>query len=412
MPVEVRPLAELCNLGCTYCYQESIRKAKNISTKYDVDKIIERLEEVNQKFHLFGGEAFLVPREDRVKLWEYGYEKFKENGVQTNGTLIEESDIMDLLKYNVNVGISIDGPNELNDLREVRTGKKGSPERLEATRKATQKTLDNIRMLTRHKVNVGIIITLHKVNASKENLPRMLQFIDWLDEIGVRHGNIHTLEVEATMPDQEKHVLTQKENIEAFMTIAKFLEDRPHLQYQPFHDMKKLLLGDDTYSNCTWNFCDYMNTQAVYGVDGDGSISNCGRTNKEGVKYHKAEDTGFLRYISLYNTPQELNGCKDCRFWSICSGNCPGESVDGDFRNKSIHCSTYKSLLGYYEQKLIEEGEQPITKSPILGQVELKILEHLARGQHVYLKTIYKDLQENPIKITIPVKGVTDNETA
>lgn len=406
MTIEVRLLGDICNVACTYCYQEPVRQAGNLNTKYDINKVLEQLKAVKQEFHLFGGEAFLAPRKDRIKLWRYGLKEFGKNAVQTNGTLITEEDVRDMQKYNVYVGVSIDGPGELNDLRQVRKYAKGSKEKADATREQTETIIKNIRRLKRAGLKMGIIITLHRENASKDRLPRLLNFIDWLDSQGIKGGNIHTLEVDPTMPDQEKHVLTQEEAVEAFGLMIDFFEKRPHLRYAPFSDMHKIIHdNNDSKANCTWHFCDPMKTGAVYGIEGDGSLSNCGRTNKEGIKWYKADKSSYLRYIALYHTPQENGGCHGCRFWANCSGNCPGESIDGDFRNRSINCETYKKLLTRYEEEAVAEGKLPLTlDKEKLWQVEHFIIEELAAGRRWSVKDALAYITKKPVAVVIDVK--------
>lgn len=387
MSVEARPLSDRCNIMCTYCYQTATRESGNSLYTYDVDKMIEEIEKTGQPFHLFGGEILLVPIPDLERFWQYGYDKFKSNAIQTNGTLIKDEHIQLFKKYNVGVGISIDGADELNSLRSA-----GSPEK---TLKATEKIIHNIWKLTTHGINVSIIVTLHRMNGTPDRLPKLMHFIRWLGDCGIKSGNIHVLEVDKTMPDQEKHVLTQKENIHAFLELAKFFEENPDLQWNPFKDTKDILKGNDDKALCFWNYCDPMNTSAVYGIEGDGALSNCGRTNKEGINWYKADDYGYERYIALYYTPDEDGGCNGCRFWITCGGSCPGESINGDFRAKTTHCKTQKALQGYYEKKIEEEGDIPITKSIHRSEIEEMMLSYMMRGQRTSIGYLLKVLQES-----------------
>ena len=66
---------------------------------------------------LFGGEPLLVPIADLEELWRWGLEKYGRNRVQTNGALINDEHVRLFRQYKVDVGISIDGPGELNDAR-------------------------------------------------------------------------------------------------------------------------------------------------------------------------------------------------------------------------------------------------------------------------------------------------------
>jgi uncharacterized protein len=404
MTTELRPLSVNCNLSCSYCYQEPMRLAGNQKgRKYDIDKMLEVARSTGQDFSLFGGEALLIPKKDLEIFFKAGYEsKHKMSGIQTNGTLIDDDHIEMFKKYNVNVGVSIDGANELNSLRTVR-GKEGDDQA--TLEKSTNKTLEAIQKLTNAGVQVGIIITLHKVNASKEKLTRLLSFIRWLGDIGAKQGNIHVLEVDETMPDQEIHVLSQEENIYAMLEIAKFMNENPDLYYNPFRDIYNSMQGNDKDSNCTWNNCDNMNTQGVYGIEGDGALSNCGRTNKEGIDWYKADGHGYERYISLYNTPSEYGGCKGCRFFTLCGGSCVGEGIDYDYRNKTTHCETQKALLGYFENVLVQEGITPFSKRADLSEIEKIKLNSLANGRMIKLEEIYKMLDEGTENRTIMVKG-------
>jgi uncharacterized protein len=386
MTVEARPLGVACQLSCSYCYQEPLRTTGNSNKKYSLDKMIEQIEKVGQDFNLFGGEALLIPKRDLERMWRYGFERFGKNGIQTNGALIDDDHIKLFKEFNVNVGVSIDGWGDLNSLRTVR-GKESSNEK---TLESTNKTVENILKLRKAGISVGIIITLHRQNGVGDRLQSLLNFIRFLGDNGVRGGNIHTLEVDETMRDQEINVLSNEENIEAFLTLAKFFEENKDLSWNPFAEMRKVLHADDSKVNCTWKSCDPLNTQAVYGVEGDGALSNCGRTNKEGIEWYKADKNAYLRYISLYNTPDEMGGCKGCRFFMACGGSCPGESDKGDFRNKTIHCGTQKALLGFYEQKIIEEGGEPITLSPLRPLIEGVMLESFAKDSNA--KTIAHSL--------------------
>jgi len=68
-------------------------------------------------FTLFGGEPLLLPLADLEELFRWGMEEYGHSGIQTNGILISDEHMRLFKTYNVDVGVSIDGPGELNDLR-------------------------------------------------------------------------------------------------------------------------------------------------------------------------------------------------------------------------------------------------------------------------------------------------------
>ncbi|MGL4819736.1 MAG: radical SAM protein [Bacilli bacterium] len=403
MTVELRPLGTACNLACTYCYQEEVRtQYQNKGKAYDVELMLEKALATGQRFFLFGGEALLVPKKDLIRFFEKGYEIFKENGLQTNGSLIDDEHIEIFKKYNVHVGISIDGPNELNGLRKVRTRKQEDVE--EKTLETTKTIMNNFVRLVEAGVSCSVIITLHRLNATKEHLPRLLNFIRWLGDIGVKGGNIHVLEVDKTMPDQEIHVLSQKENIYAMKELIKFFDENKDLCFNPFQDLKNAFENEDERVLCYMKNCDPHNTEAVYGIEGKGELSNCGRTNKDGIDWIKAYDFGYERYISLYNFPQELGGCKGCEYFLLCGGGCPGEAIDGDFRNKTIHCMTNKAIFKEYETRAIQNNFLPFSKRKdreVLEKIQLEgFLKREVRGVKASLKEV-EHIYRKPIHVKV-----------
>src|ERR1700722_6754393 len=115
MTVELRPLGVRCNIRCEYCYQNPQRDV-GATRRYDIAAMKAAVEKEGGPFTLFGGEPLLLPRKDLETLWAWGLEKYGSNSVQTNGALINADHVRMFKQYRVSVGISIDGPGELNDI--------------------------------------------------------------------------------------------------------------------------------------------------------------------------------------------------------------------------------------------------------------------------------------------------------
>lgn len=397
MTVEVAPMGITCNLGCTYCYQHPMRDAGNFGTNgVNFDKVIAELEKTGEDFTIFGGEALLTPKEDLKKLFEYGYEKFGRNDVQTNGVLIDDEHIEMFKEYNVSVGFSVDGPGRLNDLRWAGT--------LEKTRDATQKSVFNMQRVIEEGIPASLIITLHKINVgTEERLEELKDFLFWLDTIGINGIRFHDLEVDTDLTAR-KHVLSKEEKIEVFLTLADYAEDVPSLEIDLFKDIYQLLSQTEVHNSCVWGACDPLNTQAVHEIDGEGNIGNCGMVNKEGINWVKADSQGFERYIALYQTPQENGGCKDCRFWSMCRGQCPGSSTDGDWRNKSDGCELWKSLFTHFEEKVLENGIQPLSLRWDRSLIEAELLAAWKDGREIDIDDAVDNIQKSGRSLKVEVK--------
>ena len=120
----------------------------------------------------------------------------------------------------------------------------------------------------------------------------------------------------------------------------------------PFCDIKALLTQMEPQVTCTWNHCDPLTTNAVQGISPSGDISNCGRTNKDGINWLKGDKPSFERYLALYHTPQEFGGCKGCKYFVFCKGHCPGTAINGDWRNRTANCRLWYSLFSLVESDL------------------------------------------------------------
>jgi uncharacterized protein len=335
-------------------------------------------------FTLFGGEALMVPRTDLEALWSWGLEQYGRNSVQTNGVLIDDGHIALFKRYNVHVGISIDGPGELND---VRWG--GS---LERTRANTAKTEAAIERLCREGIPPSLIVTLSRSNATVEHLPRMHAWLRRLERLGVSSARLHVLEIDSEAV-RAKYALSVEENLNAMRSFAQLQRELTRLKLDVFSDLRNLLLGKDERTTCVWNACDPYTTAAVRGVEGNGQRSNCGRTNKDGVDFAKADSTGYERYLALYQTPQAFGGCRGCRYFLFCKGQCPGTALGGDWRNRTEHCELWLTLFEELEATLLEEGEQPVSARRDRVQIEQVLLQGWERGRNTTIQQALRQVE-------------------
>jgi len=78
------------------------------------------------------------------------------NGLQTNGTLLDDDWAKHLAAYNFLVGISVDGPRHLHD--RLRLAKGGKP--------TYSRVMDSVRALTRHHVEVNVLTLVSRANVA------------------------------------------------------------------------------------------------------------------------------------------------------------------------------------------------------------------------------------------------------
>lgn len=132
-------IATDCNLRCRYCYahggnygMKAERLSPSVACMYLTKLLVGRYRRV-KKVSFFGGEPTLCP--DTIQAICEFFEENTKNGIfdekpfylmVSNGTLIDKK-MADLIHtYNIEVTISIDGPEDIHDLNRVDIAGKGS----------------------------------------------------------------------------------------------------------------------------------------------------------------------------------------------------------------------------------------------------------------------------------------------
>jgi uncharacterized protein len=386
MTLELNPVGVKCNLSCPYCYETSMRDAGNFEVEYDMAKMKAAIEAYKQPFSLFGGEALLVPIDDLEQIFKWSYEMYGSGGIQTNGSLITARHIEIFTKYNVHIGLSLDGPDELNDSRWA-----GSLEKTRKTTEASFKAIDMLEAAGRIR-NTSIIVTLHRGNASPERLPKLIAWFKALDQRGLRAARLHLLELDNNV--EGSMGLSTDECFQALLQLFTLEMTMATLRFDMFKDMVDMLRGQDDKATCIWRGCDPYTTSAVQGVDSQGNKTNCGRTTKDGVNFLKASVVSHERQLALYHAPQESGGCNGCRFFLMCRGECPGMAGEGDWRNKTTNCEVLKRVFGFLERFMAQAGVEALSLHPRRQELETLILKEWENGvEHVSLSRSMRTLK-------------------
>jgi len=340
------------------------------------------LEREGGAFTLFGGEPLLMKFDDLADILQWGYQRFGSTSVQTNGALITPAHVELFARYHTSIGLSVDGPDELNDARWAGT--------LEKTREATAASHAALGLLLAAGNVPSLIVTLHRGNASAERLPRLLTWLRVLDAHGITHVRLHALEIDHA-DVREQLALSDDENVTAFLACYHLQRELRAMRFDVFTDIAQLLLTGSGGS-CVWNACDPLTTAAVRNVNGLGHRSNCARATKDGIEWVKSAGHGVERYRALYETPYEDGGCCGCRFFYACKGQCPGTAIDGDWRNRSEQCRMWFRLFETLEDELVKLGQTPLT----LVAAQREALEQRVLSGHVVQEHQHGDHWDAP----------------
>jgi uncharacterized protein len=166
--VFAKPVGSVCNLACRYCYYlekgsvrtdgESFRMRDDLLEEYIVQHIAASPDEII-RFSWHGGEPTVAGLDFFRKIADF-QRKHKParrkiaNGMQTNGTLLDDKWGRFLAAERFSVGLSLDGPPEFHDL--FRQTKGGTPTSKEAIR--------GYEILKRHRVATDVLCVVHAGN--------------------------------------------------------------------------------------------------------------------------------------------------------------------------------------------------------------------------------------------------------
>jgi uncharacterized protein len=182
----VKPVGALCNLGCSYCYYlgkkelypagESFRMADDILEKYIIQHINASPDDMIC-FSWHGGEPTLsgIDFFRKIVTFQHRHLPSKKriiNGIQTNGTLLNEEWGSFLAKENFFVGISIDGPAHLHNIYRRTGNHRGSFEQ----------TIRGYRLLQKHRVPNEILCVVNS-----HNVKHPLQVYRFFRQLGAEY---------------------------------------------------------------------------------------------------------------------------------------------------------------------------------------------------------------------------------
>ena len=172
-------LTGACNWSCTYCYDYDrgrFRKSLRLEdVAHTIETIIARHRRIAIMFH--GGEP-LLQHAEMMRIVEFANDRCRDHGgkahfsLQTNGVLIDQSIIDFLDRHHFDVGMSLDGPPEINDLTRVDHLGRGTARAVELL------FARRPEFMTRR---VGIITTVTSVNVD-----RLSEVAGYVRDLGVR----------------------------------------------------------------------------------------------------------------------------------------------------------------------------------------------------------------------------------
>ncbi len=325
-------LTGACNLDCSYCYLGDNKDQKSMDERL-IDRSIGLAASSGRPFHvqLSGGEPTLVPH-----LIEHAAKKVRELspgstiGLQTNATLLDHEIAGMMDRFQIDVGISLDGP----------------PNVQASTRGAAPATFKGMEILERNKICFNVTTVVTRENAdSLYKLPLVLGGYSRVRGIGldllINKGNAQKGRAgQPAEPGQLENGL--KQMVQALDTVNKMRKQG--LQLRELSRIKDQALGSE--NPC---FCQAAAGKSMV-VTPDGTLYPCTQT---------AFDPLFC--LGTLDDPRPLNqgvslkgaflnrakGRKDCGNCALTL-NCPGECPSRLYYNRQdpvqLACVIYQTL--------------------------------------------------------------------
>jgi len=360
--VMAKPAGPRCNLRCDYCYY--LDKEESFSSlpwpmpeKLLERYIAERIESSpgpSTHFEWHGGEPTLLGldyfrRIARIQRARLPRGRSVTNGIQTNGTLIDEEWAAFFASEGFSVGLSLDGPAELHDRH--RKGRGGAPSHAAVMRA--------LGLLKERGVFVNILCVLHEGNVAfpervysffKGEGVKYLQFLPLVprpSRAGAASGNAGAAAAPEAIGDFLCAVfdLWIREDVgrivvQAFDEALRPIYGAPHalcVHRETCGDVAVLERDGSFYA------CDHF-------VDGEHMIGNLGERSL-------AELSSDPRMLAFGRAKRDAlpRACLDCEVLASCNGGCPKDrfvDVPGTVGLNYL-CAAYKRFFLHSRPQLI-----------------------------------------------------------
>ncbi len=342
-------LTKGCNLRCGYCYYAQREDAYQPSKRMTVEVAEQSVDLLIREappgdtihLHFFGGEPLLnFPLLQHTV--HYGEQKARENGreitfeVTTNGTLFSESVIEFLNEHRIRVGVSFDGPPEIQDV--ARPLGKGS---------SYDAAVDGIRTLlesrrgTDLETHCSVVVTKRDIGLSRIG--------NHLEELGFDK----IILTPATDLDGETVGLSEAdlpEVLDAYTMLAADYERRMENGESVAVTWFPILMGRFLSGERKTQFCsggrDYL------GVAADGQVNLCYRFYENDEFNMGSVQEGIQRDVTTRLEEHPVDSrptCSQCWARHFCGGGCHHDNViasGGLGEPNPITCDIFRHSMG------------------------------------------------------------------
>ncbi len=354
--VFAKPVGSICNLGCHYCYYlkkehlypegESFRMSDDILEEYIVQHIKASPSRVI-RFSWHGGEPTVLGLDYFRKIVALQRKHRPSNrrianGIQTNGTLLDEDWCRFLAAESFAVGLSLDGPQEMHDRYRVTKSQKPTHEQ----------AMHGYELLRQHRIYCDILCVVNEYNVQYP-----IQVYRFFKQIGARY--ISFLPLVEPNPDAGggvSHRTVPAEALGVFLCLIfdEWMEqDIGRIKVQIFEEAATTAFGQEH------GLCIFRKTCGdIPVIEHNGDFFSCDHFVDAEHRLGNIQETPF---VELLESPaQRAFGqakldtlpryCQTCEVRAMCNGGCPKnrfiQTPDGE-PGLNYLCAGYKSFFRY-----------------------------------------------------------------
>jgi serine-type anaerobic sulfatase-maturating enzyme len=345
----IKPASAVCNLDCEYCFylDRDADPYKALPARRMSYDTLERLVDTylfysypNSTFAFQGGEPTLAGLPFFEKLVEFQKQYGRDgqsvsNALQTNGTLLDKNWCDLFRSYQWLIGLSLDGPEEVND--RFRFNKEG--------RGTWKRVMETVELFKKERVDFNILCVLSQANVDKpKELYRFyrglgienLQFIP-LAEFD-REGNPMPFTI---TPEQYGRFLCE--------VFDLWWPERRKVRIRFFDNVAEALAGQKPGSCTMHETCD-----SYVVVEYNGDVYPCDFFVESNWKLGNVVLDSWSeiarrtrRYSFASKKTLAHPECQVCEYQSICHGGCPKfrHGPHGRFEELDYFCQAYKMVF-------------------------------------------------------------------
>lgn len=384
-------VASRCNLNCDYCYMynlgdTSYQTQPRFMSDEVTDAIIEKVNihcRINSlkkfEFIFHGGEPLLVS----PKFYELFVRRAKTKlnpevqvlfSLQTNGVLLSEQWVKLFEKLNINVSVSLDGPEDTHNLHRKDHRGNGSYQKV-------MQGLHTFRRINSKKKDVG---TLSVIDITTNPI----QHYQFLKENKI--GITDFLLPDATFDSPPPHLGSDDDTPYANWLIRIFDEwfydKQPKPSIRIFSQLIRLIIGFDEgfeYFGLRKNEFLVVETNGSIEVTGAFKICGNGFTKKGYFIQHNTFEEVFQDdfYKIYYHSHQNLcSECQHCEIAELCGGGFVAHRYkqQNGFDNPSVYCRDLMKLISHVQNVVLKFLPPDIVESSNLQPI---IFEELIQSR-------------------------------